>query len=95
MMRLCDDGRCVCDGRWWVVGSGGCVMLLLDGAPRRGAAQQQTNDQRINWTKDLEARTSTSSIMSAEEVAKAFVQHFYQAFDTDVNSVAGLYVSLA
>ena len=33
--------------------------------------------------------------MSAEEVAKAFVQHFYQAFDTDVNSVAGLYVSLA
>lgn len=32
--------------------------------------------------------------MSAEEVAKAFVQHFYQAFDADATSLAGLYVSL-
>jgi hypothetical protein len=31
--------------------------------------------------------------MSAEEVAKAFVQHFYQAFDTNVDSLAGLFVS--
>mmetsp|Transcript_5855 Transcript_5855/g.15881 ORF Transcript_5855/g.15881 Transcript_5855/m.15881 type:complete len:122 (-) Transcript_5855:786-1151(-) len=29
--------------------------------------------------------------MSAEEVAKAFVQHFYQAFDTNVDSLAGLF----
>ena len=32
--------------------------------------------------------------MSAEEVAKAFVQHFYNAFDTNVDSLSGLYVSL-
>jgi len=32
--------------------------------------------------------------MSAEEVAKAFVQHFYNAFDTNVDGLAGLYVSL-
>jgi hypothetical protein len=31
--------------------------------------------------------------MSAEEVAKAFVAHFYQAFDTGVDGLAGLYVS--
>jgi hypothetical protein len=31
--------------------------------------------------------------MSAEEVAKAFVQHFYQTFDTNVDGLAGLYVS--
>jgi hypothetical protein len=31
--------------------------------------------------------------MSAEEVAKAFVQHYYQAFDTNVDGLAGLYVS--
>jgi len=29
--------------------------------------------------------------MSAEEVAKAFVQHFYNAFDTNVDSLSGLY----
>ncbi len=32
--------------------------------------------------------------MSAEEVAQAFVQHFYQAFDSNVDSLAGLFVSL-
>lgn len=31
--------------------------------------------------------------MSAEEVAKAFVQHFYQTFDTNVSALSGLYVS--
>jgi hypothetical protein len=31
--------------------------------------------------------------MSAEEVAKAFVQHFYTAFDSSVDGLAGLYVS--
>jgi len=31
--------------------------------------------------------------MSAEEVAKAFVQHFYQTFDTNVDALGGLYVS--
>jgi hypothetical protein len=31
--------------------------------------------------------------MSADEVAKAFVQHFYQAFDSNVDSLASLYVS--
>ncbi|KAL7478660.1 hypothetical protein ACHAW6_004413 [Cyclotella cf. meneghiniana] len=29
--------------------------------------------------------------MSAEEVAKAFVQHFYQAFDAGADSLVGLY----
>jgi len=29
--------------------------------------------------------------MSAEEVAKAFVQHFYQSFDTNVDALGGLY----
>mmetsp|Transcript_14791 Transcript_14791/g.20174 ORF Transcript_14791/g.20174 Transcript_14791/m.20174 type:complete len:122 (-) Transcript_14791:403-768(-) len=29
--------------------------------------------------------------MSAEEVAKAFVQHFYQTFDSNVEQLAGLY----
>lgn len=29
--------------------------------------------------------------MSAEEVAKAFVQHFYQTFDNGVDGLAGLY----
>lgn len=31
--------------------------------------------------------------MSAEDVAKAFVQHFYQTFDSNVDGLAGLYVS--
>ena len=31
--------------------------------------------------------------MSAEEVAKAFVQHFYNSFDSNVEALAGLYVS--
>lgn len=31
--------------------------------------------------------------MSAEEVAKAFVQHFYQTFDSNIEGLAGLYVS--
>mmetsp|Transcript_49221 Transcript_49221/g.73198 ORF Transcript_49221/g.73198 Transcript_49221/m.73198 type:complete len:122 (+) Transcript_49221:76-441(+) len=29
--------------------------------------------------------------MSAEDVAKAFVQHFYQTFDTNADGLAGLY----
>lgn len=29
--------------------------------------------------------------MAADEVAKAFVQHFYQTFDQNVDSLAGLY----
>ena len=32
--------------------------------------------------------------MSAEEVAKAFVQHFYNTFDSNVEGLAGLYVSV-
>ena len=32
--------------------------------------------------------------MSAEDVAKAFVQHFYNSFDTNVEGLAGLYVSV-
>ena len=31
--------------------------------------------------------------MSAEEVAKAFVQHFYQTFDAGVDALGGLFVS--
>ena len=31
--------------------------------------------------------------MSADEVGNAFVQHYYQAFDSDANGLAGLYVS--
>ena len=31
--------------------------------------------------------------MSAEEVAKAFVQHFYQTFDAGVDALSGLFVS--
>ena len=31
--------------------------------------------------------------MSAEEVAKAFVQHFYQTMDAGVDALSGLYVS--
>eukprot|EP00956_Cyclotella_meneghiniana_P013235 scaffold18965_cov72-Cyclotella_meneghiniana.AAC.4 len=57
-------------------------------APRAAAPP---NNKPTNQLDEGLGRTSTSSIMSAEEVAKAFVQHFYQAFDTDVNSVAGLY----
>lgn len=30
--------------------------------------------------------------MSAEEVAKAFVQHYYQTFDNNVDGLAGLFV---
>lgn len=33
--------------------------------------------------------------MSGEEVAKAFVQHYYQTFDGNVDQLAGLYVSLS
>ena len=32
--------------------------------------------------------------MSAEEVAKAFVQHFYQTFDAGVDALSGLFVSI-
>jgi hypothetical protein len=31
--------------------------------------------------------------MSAEEIATAFVQHFYQAFDNGVDALGGLFVS--
>lgn len=31
--------------------------------------------------------------MSAEEIATAFVQHFYQTFDNGVDSLGGLFVS--
>ena len=31
--------------------------------------------------------------MSAEEVASSFVQHFYQSFDANVDSLSGLFVS--
>jgi hypothetical protein len=31
--------------------------------------------------------------MSAEEIATAFVQHFYQTFDNGVDALAGLFVS--
>ena len=31
--------------------------------------------------------------MSADEVAKAFTQHYYNAFDTNVEGLVGLYVS--
>ena len=31
--------------------------------------------------------------MSAEEVGKAFVTHFYSTFDTNAAGLAGLYVS--
>ena len=31
--------------------------------------------------------------MSAEEVAKAFVQHFYTSFDSNVENLKDLYVS--
>ena len=31
--------------------------------------------------------------MSGEEVAKAFVQHFYQTFDNNADGLAGLYLS--
>lgn len=31
--------------------------------------------------------------MSAEEIAKAFVQHYYQSFDSNADSLAGLFVS--
>jgi hypothetical protein len=30
--------------------------------------------------------------MSAEEVAKAFVQHYYQSFDSNVESLGSLFV---
>lgn len=33
--------------------------------------------------------------MSAEEVAKAFVQHYYTTFDTNRAALANLYVRLA
>ena len=33
--------------------------------------------------------------MSADEVAKAFVNHFYQTFDASCDGLAGLYVSLS
>lgn len=32
--------------------------------------------------------------MSAEEVANAFVQHFFTTFDNGVDNLAGLFVSL-
>lgn len=31
--------------------------------------------------------------MSAEEVASSFVQHYYQTFDANVDSLSGLFVS--
>ena len=33
--------------------------------------------------------------MSSDEVAKAFVQHFYTTFDSGVDALAGLYVSFS
>ena len=33
-------------------------------------------------------------VMSAEEVANAFIQHFYKTFATDAQHLAGLYVSV-
>jgi hypothetical protein len=35
----------------------------------------------------------TERTMSAEEIATAFVQHFYQTFDSGVDALAGLFVS--
>ena len=32
--------------------------------------------------------------MSAEEVAKSFVEHYYNMFDTSVDSLAALFVSV-
>jgi hypothetical protein len=32
--------------------------------------------------------------MSAEEIAQAFVGHFYNSFDTNVDSLASLFVSI-
>jgi len=32
--------------------------------------------------------------MSAEDIAKAFVNHFYQTLDSNVDALAGLYVSV-
>lgn len=39
------------------------------------------------------SRHTHSSTMSAEEIGTAFVTHFYQAFDSNVDSLSGLYVS--
>jgi len=33
--------------------------------------------------------------MSAEEVAKAFVQHFYATFDSNADHLGGLFVSIS
>lgn len=53
-------------------------------------SQQQRNDQRLYYLLVL----TLTSTMSAEEVAQAFVQHFYTSFDSNVDSLAGLFVSI-
>lgn len=45
-------------------------------------------------TTSLNLSTSNLLTMSADEVAKAFVNHFYQTFDANCDGLAGLYVSL-
>jgi hypothetical protein len=42
---------------------------------------------------ELRESKVTSRTMSSEEVAKAFVQHFYQTFDADAQNLVGLFVS--
>jgi hypothetical protein len=52
--------------------------------------QRQSKRRREGSKREIQA-----SIMSAEDVAKAFVQHYYTTFDTNRPGLASLYVRLA
>lgn len=78
-------------------------MLITDDAPRRG--RRNRNGLRADifsvYSRDpfgLSHCTASihtpieSLIMSAEEVASAFVQHFYNTFDSNAEQLSGLYV---
>jgi len=45
-------------------------------------------------TTPAHATKAKKTIMSAEEVANAFIAHYYQAFDANADQLAGLYVSI-
>lgn len=74
-------------------------MLITDDAPRRGRRNGGAADIFSVLVAILLAfriaqplPPSNPPIMSAEEVASAFVQHFYNTFDSNAEQLSGLYV---
>ena len=56
--------------------------------------QANSNNQSSSQRRRISALFTLTSTMSAEEVANAFVQHFFTTFENGVDNLAGLFVSL-